>query len=87
MVLARPLDAQDVVDRKVRFRTTTPWGISSSASAFRNHEEWFPTMTEAGVSTIRLFSEWRGFEPLEGQWKWEDGVRLVKSAARHTTLG
>lgn len=40
-------------------------------------------MTEAGVSTIRMFPEWRGFEPQKGQWKWIDGDRLVKSAAQH----
>lgn len=35
-------------------RPRTPWGISSSASSFRNHEEWFPKMKDAGVSTIRM---------------------------------
>ena len=83
MVLALPLAAQEVTAQTVRPRTTTPWGISSSASSFRNHDEWFPKMTEAGVSTIRLFPEWRGFEAQKGQWKWEDGDRLVKSAAQH----
>lgn len=83
MVSALQLVAQEVTGQTVRPRTTTPWGISSSASSFRNHDEWFPKMTEAGVSTIRLFPEWRGFEPQKGQWKWEDGDRLVKSAAQH----
>jgi hypothetical protein len=55
----------------------SPWGISSSASSFRNHEEWFPKMAEAGVSTIRLFPEWRGFQPKSGTWHWADGDRLV----------
>ena len=66
MVSALPLVAQEVTGQTVRPRTTTPWGISSSASSFRNHDEWFPKMTEAGVSTIRLFPEWRGFEPQKG---------------------
>jgi hypothetical protein len=61
-------------------RAVTPWGISSSASSFRNHEDWFPKMKEAGISTIRLFPEWRGFEPKQGTWHWADGDRLVKSA-------
>ena len=61
-------------------RARNPWGISSSASSFRNHEGWFPKMTEAGVSTIRMFPEWRGFEPQKGKWNWLDGDRLVKSA-------
>src|SRR4051794_41091887 len=37
--------------------TTVPWGISSSASAWRNHAEWFPRMSEAGVAWVRLFPE------------------------------
>lgn len=83
LVLASPLIAQETPGHAARPRATTPWGISSSASSFRNHEEWFPKMSEAGVSTIRLFPEWRGIEPQKGQWKWEDGDRLVKSAAQH----
>jgi hypothetical protein len=59
----------------------TPWGVSSSASAFRDHVEWFPKMAEAGVTTVRLFPEWRTFEPKKGTWKWDDGDKLVKSAA------
>jgi hypothetical protein len=61
----------------------SPWGMSSSASSFRNHEEWFPKMTDVGVSTIRLFPERRGFKPTSGIWHWVDGDRLVNSAARH----
>lgn len=41
-----------------------PWGIASSASAWRNHGEWFPKMTEAGASWVRLFPEWRSIEPV-----------------------
>ena len=40
-----------------------PWGISSSAGSTRNVSEWFPKMSAAGVSTVRLFPEWRDFEP------------------------
>lgn len=78
-----PLVAQDGSGEKSGSRATTPWGISSSSSSFRNHEEWFPKMTEAGVSTIRLFPEWHGVEPTKGQWKWDDSDRLMKSAAQH----
>jgi hypothetical protein len=59
----------------------TPWGVSSSASAFRDHTEWFPKMAEVGVTTVRLFPEWRSFEPKKGTWKWDDGDKLVTSAA------
>ncbi|MDA1049021.1 MAG: hypothetical protein O3C40_00875 [Planctomycetota bacterium] len=68
-------------DLSVQKRTLPPWGISSSASSFRNHEKWFPKMAADGVSTIRLFPEWRGFEPKQGTRHWGDGDRLVKSAA------
>jgi hypothetical protein len=38
-------------------------------------------MRAAGVSTVRLFPEWRGFEPATGTWKWDAGDTLVKAAA------
>jgi hypothetical protein len=41
-------------------RPPTPWGVSASASSFRDHATWFPRMRAAGVSTVRLFPEWRG---------------------------
>lgn len=68
LMLALPLCAQEAIDPTLRPRATTPWGISSSASSYQNHEEWFPKMLEAGVSTIRLFPEWRGFEPQKSRW-------------------
>ena len=64
-------------------RSGSPWGISSSASSFRNHEEWFPKMMDAGVTTIRLFPEWSTFEPKPEMWNWSDGDRLIKSAIDH----
>jgi hypothetical protein len=38
-------------------------------------------MAEARVATVRLFPEWRTFEPKKGTWKWDDGDTLVKTAA------
>jgi hypothetical protein len=61
----------------------TPWGVSSSASAFRNHAEWFPKMAAAGVTSVRLFPEWRGVEPKKGTWKWDDADALVKAAGEN----
>jgi hypothetical protein len=60
---------------------THPWGISSSASSLRNHGEWFPRMSAAGVTTVRLFPEWRSVEPRPGEWQWESTDALLKSAA------
>lgn len=80
---AMVVQAQEPAARGTSVRGVTPWGISSSASSFRNHAEWFPKMAEAGVSTVRLFPEWRGFESPAGQWKWNDGDLLVKSASQH----
>ncbi|QJW93461.1 glycoside hydrolase family protein [Frigoriglobus tundricola] len=59
----------------------TPWGVSSSASAFRDHAKWFPRVAEAGVTSVRLFPEWNGFESTTGKWTWTNGDSLVKSAA------
>src|SRR5271166_2398369 len=58
-----------------------PWGVSSSASAFKDHADWFPKMTAAGVALVRLFPEWRTFEPKKGTWHWDHGDTLVRAAA------
>lgn len=62
-------------------KVAAPWGVSASSSSFRDHAEWFPKMSAAGITSVRLFPEWRGFEPKRGQWKWDDGDLLMKSAA------
>ncbi len=58
----------------------TPWGVSASASSYKNHAEWFPKMRAAGVTSVRLFPEWRGLEPQAGKWNWTASDALVKSA-------
>jgi polysaccharide biosynthesis protein PslG len=60
-----------------------PWGLSSSASSFRNHAEWFPKMSGAGFAWVRLFPEWSSLEPEAGVWKWDSVDTLVKNAADH----
>jgi hypothetical protein len=40
-------------------------------------------MTSAGIATLRLFPEWRGFEPRKGTWDWSAGDKLVDTAARN----
>lgn len=61
----------------------SPWGVSASASSFRDHAEWFPKVAEAGVTSVRLFPEWRGVEPKKGTWRWDDSDALVKNAAEN----
>jgi hypothetical protein len=73
ILLARP--------EKAATPTTGPWGVSSSASSLRDHAEWFPKMSAAGITSVRLFPEWRGIEPKKGTWKWDNADALVKSAA------
>ncbi|WP_029630553.1 hypothetical protein [Zavarzinella formosa] len=70
---ASPLSAQTPVGN--------PWGVSSSASGYRDHAAWMPKMAEAGVGTVRLFPEWNGFETPQGKWKWDQADTLVKNAA------
>src|ERR1700692_2236175 len=60
-----------------------PWGISSSAGSTRNVAEWFPKMSAAGVTTVRLFPEWRAFEPTKGTWKWDRADALMEAAAKN----
>src|SRR5262245_39436256 len=81
LLAASPSSAQP--DAPKQPPAVTPWGVSSSASAFRDHAEWFPKMAEAGITTVRLFPEWRSFEPKKGTWKWDDGDKLVASAANN----
>ena len=66
-----------------RDRAWGPWGISSSAGSMRNCAEWLPKMSAAGVTTVRLFPEWRDFEPTKGTWKWDRADALVEAAARN----
>jgi hypothetical protein len=62
---------------------SSPWGISSSASGMSNVGEWMPRLREAGVTSARLFPEWRGLEPRSGQWNWSRADALVQAAAKN----
>ena len=57
-----------------------PWGVSSSASSFRNHEEWLPKMSSIGVRTVRLFPEWGGLQPTPDSWTWDACDAMVRLA-------
>ena len=77
----RPASAQH--DAPAPQPMANPWGISSSASSIKNHDDWLPKMSAAGVSTVRLFPEWRTFEPAKGAWQWDRADALVKAAANN----
>jgi hypothetical protein len=59
----------------------SPWGVSSSASSFRNTSEWFPKMSAIGVRTVRLWPEWGGTQPAPDSWRWDATDALLKTAA------
>ena len=61
----------------------SPWGISSSAGSTRNHTEWMPKMAAAGITSVRLFPEWNGFETTRGTWNWDRADALVEDAAKN----
>lgn len=61
----------------------SPFGVSASSSSFKNHAEWFPKMKEAGISTVRLFPEWNGFESPTGQMNWKNADTLLQSAKQN----
>jgi len=69
------------LDNEAPKPASVPWGIASSSSAFKNHGDWFPKLSAAGIPWVRLFPEWRGVEPAEGTWKWESLDAMMKTAA------
>ncbi len=77
-VQAHQASAQNTTPEKKT--TSTPWGLSSSAGSTRNAAEWLPKVAAAGVTTVRMFPEWRNFEPKTGTWNWTGGDALVKAA-------
>ena len=69
------------VPEPLPFASAAPWGISSSAGSSRHLGDWLPKIAAAGVTTVRLFPEWREFEPTKGAWKWDRADALVRTAA------
>ncbi len=59
---------------------SSPWGVSSSSSGAKDIGEWLPKMKEAGVTSVRLFPEWRSVEPRKGEWNWQRSDALVRAA-------
>lgn len=60
--------------------TANPWGISTSSGSLRNADQWLPKMAAVGVTSVRLFPEWREVEPTKGAWKFERMDALLKAA-------
>lgn len=80
LTIASPLSAQ--APERPDF-DSIPWGLSSSASSYRNHAEWFPKMAKAGFAWVRLFPEWQSLETAPGTWKWDSVDTLMKNAAEN----
>src|ERR1051325_4252577 len=59
----------------------SPWGISASASSAKDVAQWFPKMSQAGITQVRLFPEWNGIEREQGKFNWDRADALVKPAA------
>src|SRR5438105_3077039 len=71
-----------VVARGARAQTDAPpWGVASSAGSSRTLADWCGKVSAAGVSTIRMFPEWREIEPAEGTWRWDRADAIVNIAA------
>src|ERR1019366_2775477 len=81
--LAVTIGLLEIISAQAQEPAVGPWGISSSAGSTRNVSEWFPKMSAAGVARVRLFPEWRDFEPTKGAWKWDRADALVEAAAKN----
>jgi len=85
LAVLRPLSSDTVQGQtKPAGDSASPWGVSASSSSYRDRDHWFPKMKDAGVTTVRLFPEWRSFEPTAGTWNWTDGDALLKSATENS---
>ena len=82
-VLALTVSFLEIIPAQAQDPAAGPWGISSSAGSTRNVAEWSPKMSAAGVTAVRLFPEWRDFEPTKGTWKWDRADALVDAAAKN----
>ncbi|MBN8711995.1 MAG: hypothetical protein BGO12_06275 [Verrucomicrobia bacterium 61-8] len=77
VVLAVPAYAQN---------TPAPAGafnIAGSGETGNTHAELFPYLHEARVSMVRLFPEWAGIQPKQGEWDWTSADALVESARKN----
>ncbi|MFA4943763.1 MAG: endo-1,4-beta-xylanase [Lentisphaeria bacterium] len=55
----------------------SPWAMGSSAETSGSYPKFNPLLEQAGVRWVRLFGEWQGIEPKQGQWNWEGTDKLV----------
>jgi len=60
------------------------FGIASGAEWSGDHPRLFPLLREAGVTTVRQFPEWPGFQPAPGQWSFASGDRLILDARKNS---
>ena len=55
-------------------------GFGSSGESFGEYPRTFPRLKELGVHGVRMFPEWAGIQPRQGEWDWSGADRLVATA-------
>lgn len=58
----------------------SPFGIVSSGTSYKTYPDWFPKMSAAGITWARMLPPWGAFEPARGDWNFEKGDMLFKTA-------
>lgn len=58
----------------------SPWGIASGAEWSGDYPKFNPMLSKAGVRWLRLFPEWQGIQPRQGQWDWKSSDAMVANA-------
>jgi hypothetical protein len=64
-------------------------GFGSSGESFGEYPRTFPRLKELGVRWVRMFPEWAGVQPRQGEWNWRvsDSLLATGRENRIKTLG
>jgi len=58
----------------------SPWAMGSSAEWSGEYPKFNPMLDQAGVKWIRLWNEWQGVEPKQGEFNWASTDKIVADA-------
>jgi len=58
----------------------SPWGMGSSGEWEGAYPKFNPLLEQAGVRWVRLWNEWGGIEPKQGQFNWDSTDKIVADA-------